>query len=148
MENREPADLAYLVTLLTFNGLAFWVICACYGRMYCSIKGGQDAVAALARSDMTVAKRMALLVFTDFACWAPIAFFGLTALAGHPLIDVPHTKILLVFFYPLNSCANPYLYALLTQQYRRDLFVMLSRYGLCSERAARLVYRLGFVVEM
>ena len=68
MENREPADLAYLVTLLTFNGLAFWIICACYARMYCSIKGGQDAVAALARSDMTVAKRMALLVFTDFAC--------------------------------------------------------------------------------
>jgi len=146
MENREPADLAYLVTLLTFNGLAFWIICACYARMYCSIKGGQDAVAALARSDMTVAKRMALLVFTDFACWAPIAFFGLTALAGHPLIDVPHTKILLVFFYPLNSCANPYLYALLTQQYRRDLFVMLSRYGLCSERAARLVLSPRFFI--
>jgi hypothetical protein len=138
MENRDAADLAYLVTLLSFNGLAFWMICACYGRMYCSIRGGQDAVAALTRSDMTVAKRMALLVFTDFACWAPIAFFGLTALAGYPLIDVPHTKILLVFFYPLNSCANPYLYALLTQQYRRDLFILLSRYGLCSQRAARL----------
>lgn len=140
MENQDSADLTYLVMLLSFNGLAFWVICACYGRMYCSIKGGQDAAAALARSDMTVAKRMALLVFTDFACWAPIAFFGLTALAGHPLIDVPHTKILLVFFYPLNSCANPYLYALLTQQYRRDLFIMLSRYGLCSQRAARSVW--------
>ncbi|KAJ9590047.1 hypothetical protein L9F63_016833, partial [Diploptera punctata] len=137
MENKDPGDLAYLVTLLSFNGLAFWIICACYGRMYCSIRGGQDAVAALTRSDMTVAKRMALLVFTDFACWAPIAFFGLTALAGYPLIDVPHTKILLVFFYPLNSCANPYLYALLTQQYRRDLFILLSRYGLCSQRAAR-----------
>ncbi|KDR15184.1 Thyrotropin receptor [Zootermopsis nevadensis] len=137
MENQDPADLAYLVTLLSFNGLAFWVICTCYGRMYCSIRGGQDAVAALTRSDMTVAKRMALLVFTDFACWAPIAFFGLTALAWHPLIDVPHTKILLVFFYPLNSCANPYLYALLTQQYQRDLFILLSRYGLCSQRAAR-----------
>lgn len=92
---------------------------------------------AQTHSDMTVAKRMALLVFTDFACWAPITFFGLTALAGYPLIDLPKTKILLVFFYPLNSCANPYLYALLTQQYRRDFFILLSRYGLCSERAAR-----------
>jgi len=146
MENREPADLAYLVTLLTFNGLDFWIICACYAPMYCSIKGRQDAVEALARSDMTVAKRMALLVFTEFACCAPIAFFGLTALAGHTLIDVLHTKILLVF-YPLNSCANPYLYALLTQQYRRDLFIMLSRYGLCSERAARLVYNVGSLLE-
>lgn len=130
-------DCAYLATLLTFNGLAFCAICTCYSRMYCSIRQEQDAVATLARSDMRVAKRMALLVFTDFACQAPIAFFGLTALAGYPLIDVSKTKILLVFFYPLNSCANPYLYALLTQQYRRDMFILLSRYGLCAQRAAR-----------
>lgn len=66
-------------------------------------------------------------MFTNFACWAPIAFFGLTALAGVPLIDVAKSKILLVFFYPLNSCADPYLYAILTAQYRRDLFMLLSR---------------------
>lgn len=137
LENMKALDISYLGMLLSFNFFAFLVICTCYSRMYCSIKGGQDAVAALLRSDMTVAKRMALLVFTDFACWAPISFFGVTALSGYPLIDVPKTKILLVFFYPLNSCANPYLYALLTQQYRRDLFVLLSRYGICSLRAAR-----------
>lgn len=129
-----PTDKLYLFSLLVFNGIAFVVICACYAKMYASIRGGREAVASVARSDMTVAKRMALLVFTDFACWAPVAFFGLTALAGYPLIDVPKTKILLVFFYPLNSCANPYLYALLTQQYRRDLFALLGRFGVCSDR--------------
>ncbi|KAJ4437218.1 hypothetical protein ANN_17353 [Periplaneta americana] len=134
MENRDLGDQVYLVTLLLVNGLAFVLICACYGRIYCAIRGHNSAAA---HSDTTVAKRMALLVFTDFACWAPIAFFGLTAVAGYPLIDVPHTKILLVFFYPLNSCANPYLYALLTKQYRRDLFTLLSRYGLCTKKAAR-----------
>ena len=87
--------------------------------------------------DTTVAKRMALLVFTDFACWAPIAFFGLTAVAGYPLIDMTKSKILLVFFYPLNSCANPFLYAILTRQYRRDLFILLARYGLCTSRASK-----------
>lgn len=76
---------------------------------------------------MTIAKKMALLVFTDFACWAPIAFFSLTALLGYPLIGVTRSKILLVFFYPLNSCANPYLYAIMTAQYRRDLFLLLAR---------------------
>ncbi|XP_068082064.1 lutropin-choriogonadotropic hormone receptor [Anabrus simplex] len=136
MENSERSDLVYLTTLLTFNGLAFVLICVFYVRMYCAIRGGQDAVTTLSRSDMTVAKRMALLVFTDFACWAPIAFFGLTALSGYPLIDVTRTKILLVFFYPLNSCANPYLYALLTKSYRRDFFILLSRYGLFTQRAA------------
>lgn len=76
-------------------------------------------------------------VFTNFACWAPIAFFGLTALAGYPLIDVTGSKILLVFFYPINSCANPYLYAILTSQYRRDLFLLLSKYGMCTKRAQK-----------
>ena len=127
MENTTTLDLTYLTLLLTFNGVAFGVICLCYARMYCSIRQSEASGAAVTHSDMTVAKRMALLVFTDFACWAPIAFFGLTALAGFPLIDVTNTKILLVFFYPLNSCANPYLYALLTHQYRRDVLILLSR---------------------
>ena len=88
-------------------------------------------------NDATIAKRMALLVFTDFACWAPIAFFGLTAVAGFPLISVTHSKILLVFFYPLNSCSNPYLYAIVTKQYRRDFFILTSRWGCCKDRAAK-----------
>ena len=85
-----------------------------------------------------VAKRMALLVLTDFACWAPITFFGVTAIFGYPLINVTNSKILLVFFYPINSCANPYLYAIFTKQFRQDFFSMLSRRGLCRRQALRV----------
>ncbi|XP_068082589.1 follicle-stimulating hormone receptor isoform X2 [Anabrus simplex] len=132
METGKTMDIAYLVALLVMNGLAFLVVCVCYAQIYLSLgretrRGGG---ASRRLGEMTVAKRMALLIFTDFACWAPIAFFGLTAVAGYPLIDVTRSKILLVFFYPLNSCANPYLYALLTKQYRRDLIIMLTRCGL------------------
>ncbi|XP_071450669.1 lutropin-choriogonadotropic hormone receptor-like [Hetaerina americana] len=160
MENRDLPGKIYVILLLVINGLAFILICACYGNIYYVIrknsqerrnraranneKGDQGSPQWWGRtnvghtnSDATVAKRMALLVFTDFACKAPIAFFGLTAMAGMPLIDVTHAKILLVFFYPLNSCANPFLYALLTKQYRRDLFTMLSRHGLFANKAAR-----------
>jgi hypothetical protein len=104
------------------------------GQMYQSIVSQQTRPSV---NDMTIAKRMALLVFTDFACWAPIAFFGLTALAGRPLIGVTHSKILLVFFFPLNSMANPFLYAILTKQYRRDFFILSSRYGVCTRRAMK-----------
>ena len=103
--------------------------------MYRSISGHNQSLAS--HSDATVAKRMALLVFTNLACWTPIAFFGLTAVAGYPLISVTHSKILLVFFYPLNACTNPYLYALITRQYRRDLFMLLAKHGFCVERAQR-----------
>ena len=120
MDTRDVEDVAYLITLLVMNGLAFVVICICYTQIYFSLDTRSG--------ELTIAKKMALLVFTDFACWAPIAFFGLTAVAGYPLIDVTRSKILLVFFYPLNSCANPYLYAILTAQYRKDLFMLLARY--------------------
>ncbi|KAH6945415.1 hypothetical protein HPB50_008372 [Hyalomma asiaticum] len=133
MENSTIADFLYLLTLLSMNGLAFLLICACYAKMYLAISG-QRPRSHCGSKDTSVAKRMAMLVFTDFACWAPIAFFGLTAVAGYPLIDVPKSKILLVFFYPLNSCANPFLYAILTKQYRRDLSALLSTRGVCTRR--------------
>lgn len=134
------SDTIYLLLLLILNGIAFMFICLCYSHMYRSISGHNQSLAS--HSDATVAKRMALLVFTNFACWTPIAFFGLTAVAGYPLISVTHSKILLVFFYPLNACTNPYLYALITKQYRRDFFTLLGRYGICTERASR--YRATF----
>ncbi|XP_058466993.1 thyrotropin receptor isoform X2 [Malaya genurostris] len=136
MEARDSLDIAYLLTVLGINGLAFVIIVICYAQIYFSLGKETRHVARTAHAgEMTVAKKMALLVFTNFACWAPIAFFGLTAIAGYPLIDVTKSKILLVFFYPLNSCANPYLYAITTVQYRRDLFMLLSNYGFCTQRA-------------
>ena len=135
LENHDLNDTIYQLTLLVLNGLAFLVITFMYGHMYRSISGQHQTLAS--HSDATVAKRMALLVFTNLACWTPIAFFGLTAMAGYPLISVTHTKILLVFFYPLNACTNPYLYALVTKQYRRDFYTFLAQRGLCKERVAR-----------
>lgn len=129
MESNDLADMVYIIVLLVTTGFAFILIVICYTQIYYSINvGTRKSVSNYGSAfEMTVARKMALLVFTDFACWAPIAFFSLTALIGFPLIDVTKSKILLVFFYPLNSCANPYLYALLTTQYKRDLVNLLSR---------------------
>ncbi|KAH3844458.1 hypothetical protein DPMN_086716 [Dreissena polymorpha] len=132
MKADDVLDISYVVSLLVMNGIMFLAICSCYINMYWKVKSS----ASTARSnDATIAKRMALLVFTNFACWAPIAFFGLTASAGVALIDITNSKILLVFFYPLNSCANPFLYAILTKQFRKDFFILLGKYGICVEKA-------------
>ncbi|XP_053408485.1 thyrotropin receptor-like isoform X2 [Mercenaria mercenaria] len=132
MRAESGVDIGYIVSLLIMNGIMFLAICFCYISMFLKVKGS----ASTRRSnDATIAKRMSLLVFTNFACWAPIAFFGLTASAGVPLIDITNSKILLVFFYPLNSCANPFLYAILTKQFRKDVFILLGKFGICVERA-------------
>ncbi|XP_055681323.1 lutropin-choriogonadotropic hormone receptor isoform X2 [Lutzomyia longipalpis] len=145
MEARDSYDVSYLITVLAINGLAFAIIVICYAQIYYSLgKETRQAARNASSGEMSITKKMALLIFTNFACWSPIAFFGLTALAGYPLIDVAKSKIILVFFYPLNSCANPYLYAILTSQYRRDLYILLSRCGFCKKRA--MEYKLTYSV--
>lgn len=51
---------------------------------------------------------------------APIAFFSLTACAGLHLISLEQAKVFTIFVLPLNSCCNPFLYAILTKQFKKD----------------------------
>ncbi len=134
MDTTDYIDLIYILSLLLINLVCFMVICGCYIDMYRQVHGEQTAAG---RNDANIAKRMAILVFTDFACFFPLAFFGLTAAAGKPLITVTDSKILLVFFFPLNACCNPFLYAIITKQFKKDLFSMLSQCGLCQKHDTR-----------
>ncbi|XP_018027007.1 leucine-rich repeat-containing G-protein coupled receptor 5A-like isoform X2 [Hyalella azteca] len=110
------AGLMYVVILMFINGSAFVILMMCYLKIYCSIRGSQ----AWNSNDSRIAKRMALLVFTDFICLAPIAFFSLTAAFGLHLITLEEAKVFTVFVLPFNSCCNPFLYALLTKQFKKD----------------------------
>jgi len=127
MRTSYTSDWLFILILLIIDSCAFVIIFACYLKMYLLIIRQKTEATAKER---TVAMRMALLVFTDFACWAPIIFFGTTALFGQPLISVTNSKILIVFFYPLNSMANPFLYVISTRQYKRDLDYLAARYQL------------------
>lgn len=115
-ETETPGSLTYVVFLMLINGVAFLILMGCYLKMYCAIRGSQ----AWNSNDSRIAKRMALLVFTDFLCWSPIAFFSLTAAFGLQLVSLEQAKVFTVFVLPLNSCCNPFLYAILTKQFKKD----------------------------
>ena len=129
--------LAYVGIALVLNLGAFLVIAGLYTKMFRVVVGPSPVDGGPQRNDAKVAKRMALLVFTDFVCWTPIAFFGLVAALGKPLIGVEESKFLLVFFFPLNSLCNPFLYAFFTKAFKREFFSLLSRFGFCKTRALR-----------
>ena len=129
--------LAYVGIALVLNLGAFLVIGGLYTKMFQVVVGPGPVDGGPQRNDAKVAKRMALLVFTDFVCWTPIAFFGLVAALGKPLIGVEESKFLLVFFFPLNSLCNPFLYAFFTKAFKREFFSLLSRFGFCKTRALR-----------
>uniref|UniRef100_UPI0037E8A161 follicle-stimulating hormone receptor n=1 Tax=Semicossyphus pulcher TaxID=241346 RepID=UPI0037E8A161 len=126
----------YVVSLLLLNILAFLCVCVCYLSIYLTVRNPSSAPA---HADTRVAQRMAVLIFTDFVCMAPISFFALSAALKLPLITVSDAKLLLVFFYPINSCSNPFLYAFFTRTFRRDFFLLAARFGLFKTQAQ--IYR-------
>ncbi|XP_075451975.1 follicle-stimulating hormone receptor isoform X4 [Ascaphus truei] len=132
MDIDTPLSQAYIVFLLVLNVLAFVVICTCYIGIYLTVRN-PNVISS--NSDTMIAKRMAILIFTDFLCMAPISFFAISASLKVPLITVSKSKILLVLFYPINSCANPFLYAIFTKTFRRDFYILVSKFGCCETQA-------------
>ncbi|XP_015218146.2 lutropin-choriogonadotropic hormone receptor-like isoform X2 [Lepisosteus oculatus] len=132
MDIETPMAQGYIVFILILNVIAFFVICTCYVKIYLTVRNPELATK---NSDAKIAKRMAVLIFTDFLCMAPISFFAISAVLRMPLITISHSKILLVLFYPINSFSNPFLYAIFTRAFRRDVFILLSRFGCCKAQA-------------
>lgn len=70
--------------------------------------------------DMTVAKRLSLVVVTNFLCWFPIGVLGLVVLSGYD-IGIEAYSWLVVTVLPVNSAINPILYTVpgLIMKWRR-----------------------------
>ncbi|KAI1887185.1 hypothetical protein AGOR_G00203530 [Albula goreensis] len=136
MDVETPHSQAYIIVLLLLNVLAFLVICVCYLSIYLTVRNPSFVSA---NADTRIAKRMAVLIFTDFLCMAPISFFAISAALKLPLITVSNSKVLLVLFYPINSCSNPFLYAFFTKTFKRDFFILASHFG-CFKTQAQ-IYR-------
>uniref|UniRef100_A0A3B5AKN5 Thyrotropin receptor n=1 Tax=Stegastes partitus TaxID=144197 RepID=A0A3B5AKN5_9TELE len=136
MDVESLVSQVYVVSLLLLNILAFFCVCGCYFSIYLTFRKPSSAPA---HADTRVAQRMAILIFTDFVCMAPISFFAVSAALKLPLITVSDSKLLLVLFYPINSCSNPFLYAFFTRTFRRDFFLLAARFGLFKTRAQ--IYR-------
>ncbi|XP_029105849.1 lutropin-choriogonadotropic hormone receptor-like [Scleropages formosus] len=132
MDVETTVAQVYVVGLLLLNALAFLVMCICYVHIYMTVRNPSFVRAS---ADMRMAQRMAVLIFTNFLCMAPISFFAILAAFKLPLITLSHAKVLLVFFYPINSCANPFLYAFFTTTFKRDFFILASRFGCFKARA-------------
>ncbi|KAF0773538.1 lutropin-choriogonadotropic hormone receptor-like, partial [Aphis craccivora] len=133
MDTARASGMCYVFTLLTFAAAAFLLMLFCYVQIYMSLS---YETRHAAKGEASVARKISVLIGTNFACTAPVIFFGFTALLGYPLIDVTKSKILLVFFYPINSCANPFLYTILTASFRREAFsTVTNAVDMCSSTA-------------
>jgi len=122
-------DVGYVIWLLLAYVIAFVAIMYCYIKMYRSINDLRPGIATRA-IDIQVAKRMSLIIFSNFLSWLPISLVGFMALYSGIVFNVGVAKFLLVFFFPLNACTNPFLYAIFTKVFRSDTLRLLSSCGL------------------
>lgn len=90
METETFAAQAYVVCLLMVNVVAFMVVCLCYLHIYCMVHNPQHQSSSC---DTNMVKRMALLIFTNFLCLAPICFYGLSAALHQPLMSITDSKV-------------------------------------------------------
>uniref|UniRef100_A0A3Q0RR42 Thyrotropin receptor n=1 Tax=Amphilophus citrinellus TaxID=61819 RepID=A0A3Q0RR42_AMPCI len=131
MDIDTPLAQAFIIIILLLNVGAFIVVCVCYVLIHLAVKNPDLPRRS---ADTRIAQRMAVLIFTDFLCMAPISFFAISAAFKFPLITVTNSKILLVLFFPINSCANPFLYAIFTKAFRKDAYKLMSTIGCCKNK--------------
>lgn len=135
---------AYVVFLLLVTGIAFIVIAICYGMIFQQVfcKCGkigpiQDKKRRI--TDMKIAIRIFILIFTNLVCWFPIALMSLTAAFNKSLVsNLEFARWAIVFVFPINACLNPFLYSITTRVFRDQFILILNKCGLFKKRAHRI----------
>ncbi|XP_070208096.1 G-protein coupled receptor GRL101-like [Littorina saxatilis] len=100
---------------IVFNFVLFVLVGVGQLVIYTAVRRTGAATGSKRRQqDTTIARRLFLVVFTDFCCWFPVGLIGLLAFSGVPIPGVVNVWIA-IFVLPLNSALNPFLYILNTR---------------------------------
>uniref|UniRef100_I3KLR3 Thyrotropin receptor n=1 Tax=Oreochromis niloticus TaxID=8128 RepID=I3KLR3_ORENI len=104
MDTGTTAARTYIISVLIVNVTAFMVVCLCYIHIYFMVHNPNHNSS---RYDTSMAKRMAVIIFTNFLCLAPTCFYGLSAAFHHPMITVTDSKVLLYMLVIFNAPPPP-----------------------------------------
>ena len=107
----------YIAILMGINLLAFLVVAACNFYLYCRL----GKLSSVTTSDSKMFRMVFILIITDFLCWAPLVTVSLAALFRQDLINTSAAKWFAVLVLPINACANPFLYGLLTEKFKHQM---------------------------
>ena len=97
---------------VVLNFLLFVLIGGGQMVIYRAVREAGTAVGTHRRQqEMIIARRLFLVVFTDFCCWFPVGVMGLLAASGTAIPGEVNVWVA-IFVMPLNSALNPFLYTL------------------------------------
>ncbi|XP_071082688.1 G-protein coupled receptor GRL101-like [Haliotis cracherodii] len=106
----KPPGWEYATAVfVVFNFLCFVVIAVGQAGIYRDIRGRPEVT--VQKGDVQLARKLSLIVMSDFLCWFPICVMGLMAMRGHVIPGEVYTWTA-AFILPINSALNPLLYTL------------------------------------
>ncbi|RUS76500.1 hypothetical protein EGW08_015725, partial [Elysia chlorotica] len=127
--DRPPGWEFSVGVFLVLNLASFLLIACSYAKMFCVAKKTRSAVRTAERkNDAAMARRMTLIVMTDFFCWVPIIALGIASLAGLRADDQVIYAWIAVFILPLNSATNPVIYTLSTAPFLGNVRKRATRF--------------------
>ena len=96
------------------NLVCFLVVGFCYAAIFILIwLSAKKSGLSISRSEIRMAKKMFLLVLTDFCCWVPIGVLSILVQAGAvKKVDPVAYAWIATIILPINSSINPFLYTL------------------------------------
>ncbi|XP_056308528.1 somatostatin receptor type 2 [Danio aesculapii] len=104
--------------------LPLMVICLCYLLIIIKVKSSGIKVSSSKRrySEKKVTRLVSVVVLVFLFCWLPFYIFNMTSVTG-TVSDTPFLRSVFAFVVVLgyaNSCANPILYAFLSENFRKS----------------------------
>ena len=96
------------------NLTCFLVVGFCYVSIFKHVRQSAKRVghAAVSDNEIRMAKKLFLLVLTDFCCWVPIGVLSILVQAGAVEVNARAYAWIATFVLPINSALNPFLYTL------------------------------------
>ena len=131
-----PGQAYAFSIMIVLNFVLFVLIAAGQVAIYCSVRTNSlnNSKRKSKSRDLIIAKRLAVVVMSDFLCWFPIGLLGLLTSVGVP-VSGEISVVVGIFVLPFNSAFNPFLYTINTLIERRR---ERARQKLCTELEMRL----------
>eukprot|EP00057_Strongylocentrotus_purpuratus_P018546 XP_011673020.1 PREDICTED: neuropeptide FF receptor 2-like [Strongylocentrotus purpuratus] len=139
----RPSWLYAVATFIGVNMILFIIILICYIMMFIQVKRSTQSVAnvALRNREIKVARKMAFIVGTDFACWMPIIVMGILTQSGLVVLPTSLYAWSVIFIIPINSSINPVLYLFVNYIENKKKAEQVRTKSKVDERNVRLVDR-------
>ncbi|XP_072024617.1 uncharacterized protein [Amphiura filiformis] len=110
----EPAMFFSMAIFLGLNLFCFLIVAICYLQIFITVKRSSKKAGGKSDKEVKLAIKMAVIIWTDFCCWVPIAILGILVQSGAVDISPVVYAWIVTFILPINSSVNPFLYTIAT----------------------------------